>query len=84
MQSDPGWTLESTSAFVARQPAPQYVPETGAFERGCGAGRVVYRLYNNRFAQNDSNHRYVADLALYQSLQAQGWKGEGAQLCVLH
>ncbi|MBK9607563.1 MAG: exo-alpha-sialidase [Betaproteobacteria bacterium] len=72
VRADPGWTLESTSAFVARPP-----------ERGCGAGRVVYRLYNNRFAQNDSNHRYVADLALYQSLQAQGWKGEGAQLCVL-
>jgi len=74
VQRDRGWTLESPSAFFARP---------GNCGSGSGSEIVLYRLYNNRFAQNDSNHRYVADLALYQSMQAQGWKGEGAQLCVL-
>jgi Repeat of unknown function (DUF5648) len=83
VQGDPGWTLESAGAFVALKP-DWYISETRTVERYCSTGRTVYRLYNNRFAQNDSNHRYVTDIGLYQSLQAQGWKGEGPQLCVLH
>jgi hypothetical protein len=68
---DPGWRFEGLTARVQ-------VPVGGV----CALDTIpVYRLYNNRFAQNDSNHRYVADAAVYQSMQAQGWKGEGAQLC---
>jgi len=81
VQADPGWTLESAGAFVAQEPLTR--SGSGPYERYCASGRTLYRLYNNRFAQNDSNHWYVADLALYQSMQAQGWKGEGPQLCVL-
>jgi Repeat of unknown function (DUF5648) len=84
VRADPGWTLESTGAFVALEPDSRYISETRTIERFCSTSRTVYRLYNNRYAENDSNHRYVTDLALYQSLQAQGWKGEGPQLCVLH
>jgi Repeat of unknown function (DUF5648) len=83
VQADPGWRLESASAFVAVPPDSRYIPARSTFEYFCSTGRAVYRLYNNRFAQNDSNHRYVTDLALYWSLQAQGWTGEGLRLCVL-
>ncbi|WP_171163641.1 hypothetical protein [Usitatibacter palustris] len=39
-------------------------------------------LYNNRAAQNDSNHRYTSDPAIYAQMQAQGWTGYGVALCV--
>ena len=32
----------------------------------------IYRLRNNRYAQNDSNRRFTAHPTIYQSLQAQG------------
>jgi hypothetical protein len=83
VQKDRGWTLESKSAFVAEVPRSRQVPGTSTLERYCESGRILYRLYNDRYAQNDSNHRFVADPALYESMQAQGWKGEGGQLCVL-
>jgi len=48
----------------------------------CGAGTIpVYRAYNNRFAQNDSNHRYATDPALLNPLLLQGWTAEGVVLC---
>ncbi|MEO8133423.1 MAG: hypothetical protein ABI831_05570 [Betaproteobacteria bacterium] len=80
-RTDAGWTLESASAFAAREPDRQSPLPEGTVRPACGTFRTLYRLYNNRFAQNDSNHRYVADAAIYQSMQAQGWKGEGQQLC---
>jgi len=83
VQADDGWRLESASAFVAAPPASRYIPEQTTFLYSCTTGRAVYRLYNNRYAQNDSNHRYVTDLGLYWSLPAQGWIGEGLRLCVL-
>lgn len=47
----------------------------------CAAGTTpVYRVYNDRAAQNDSNHRFMADPAQYQAMTA-GWSDEGAQLC---
>jgi hypothetical protein len=41
----------------------------------------VKRVYNKRFAQNDSNHRYVTTDVLYQQMIAQGWAGEGIVFC---
>jgi len=41
----------------------------------------VYRVYNNRFAFNDSNHRYTTDPAVYNSMQQQGWLPEGVVMC---
>ena len=48
----------------------------------CPAGtQPVRRLYNGRYAQNDSNHRYVTTDALYTQMTAQGWSGEGTVFC---
>jgi serine protease len=43
----------------------------------------VYRLYNNRFQFNDSNHRFTTSAAQAQSLQQQGWTLEGVAFCAI-
>ncbi len=50
----------------------------------CASGLVpVYRAYNNGAARGiDSNHRYVLDPALLQSMVVAGWKDEGTAFCV--
>jgi len=51
---------------------------------GCAAGTApVKRVYNGRFAQNDSNHRYMTSDALYAQMLAQGWSGEGTVFCAV-
>ena len=48
----------------------------------CPSGTVpVWRLYNNRFAQLDSNHRYVVSQGTYRHMIANGWIGEGVAFC---
>ncbi|CAG0970406.1 hypothetical protein BURK2_01247 [Burkholderiales bacterium] len=71
VKHDPGWTYEGLAFFI-------FPPNNGS----CAAGQVpVYRAYNLRFAQNDSNHRYTTDSATYVQMQAQGWAGEGVKFC---
>lgn len=41
----------------------------------------IYRLYNQGFAQNNSNHRYVTKIDLASSMVKQGWLFEGMHLC---
>jgi len=54
------------------------VPTAGT----CPSGTLpVWRLYNNRFAQLDSNHRYVTSQDTYRHMIANGWIGEGARFC---
>ena len=72
VQNDPGWKLEATAVFFAHSPA----------NGGCANGRkAVYRAYNNRFAQNDSNHRYAVEPAPYDQALARGWSAEGVVMC---
>ena len=48
----------------------------------CAAGTTpVKRAYNNRFAVNDSNHRYATSDAIYAQMLADGWSGEGTVFC---
>lgn len=48
----------------------------------CPSGTLpVWRLYNNRFAQLDSNHRYVTSQDTYRHMIANGWIGEGVRFC---
>ncbi len=68
--------------------APQWNFEENAFAvtlpnaAGCSLTETpIYRLYNNRFAQNDSNHRYVTSAALYEQMRSKGWAGEGVVMC---
>lgn len=41
----------------------------------------VWRLYNNRFAEMDSNHRFVSSSETYRTMVASGWTGEGVAFC---
>ena len=69
---DPGWHFESLD-FAITPPLPGGV---------CPQGLVnVYRAYNNRFAQHDSNHRITTNINTYQAQIALGWKGEGVVMC---
>lgn len=71
IKQDPGWTLEGIAFYL-------FAPVNGQ----CGISQQpVYRVYNNRFAQNDSNHRYTTDPNLYAQMQAQGWSPEGIVFC---
>ena len=70
-QPGSGWAYEGI-AFRA------LVPTKGS----CYPGTVpVWRLYNDRFAQADSNHRFVASADTYRHMVANGWVGEGVAFC---
>lgn len=71
-RNDPGWVFEA-EAFGAT------LPEGGL----CSAGTTpVWRLYNNRWMFNDSNHRFVVSAALRDQMAARGWVSEGVALCL--
>ncbi|MFZ2207074.1 MAG: hypothetical protein WAV22_00235 [Porticoccaceae bacterium] len=70
-QPGSGWTYEGI-AFRA------LVPTQGS----CYPGTTpVWRLYNDRFAQADSNHRFIAGADTYRHMIANGWVGEGVAFC---
>jgi uncharacterized protein DUF5648 len=72
VKRDPGWRFESLD-FSITPTNPGGV---------CPAGLAnIYRAYNNRFAQRDSNHRITADFSAYQTQIALGWTGEGVVMC---
>jgi serine protease len=69
---DSGWVYEGI-AFQA------LVPAAGG---ACPPGTdPVWRLYNNRYAQQDSNHRFITSLGIYHAMVAEGWIGEGVAFC---
>jgi len=70
--SVPRWNYEET-AFAIDVPVGGNCP--------AAAPVPVYRAYNNRAAQNDSNHRYTTDPGVYGQMMAQGWRGEGVVMC---
>jgi hypothetical protein len=65
-----GWAFE-TNAFWA------VLPENG---RCPGTMRPVYRAYNNRAHQMDSNHRFMTDGSQRDAMSA-GWVDEGVAFC---
>jgi hypothetical protein len=71
-QPGSGWTFERVEFSID-------VPDaTGQ----CMTGQVpVYRLYNNRWMYNDSNHRYVTDAGERARMVARGWIDEGPRFC---
>ena len=70
-QSGSGWTYEGI-AFRA------LVPTKGS----CYPGTTpVWRLYNDRFAQADSNHCFVVSADTYRHMIGNGWVGEGVAFC---
>ena len=70
---DPGWTFEGLTTRVQ-------IPADG----NCSLDTIpVYRLYNNRFSQNDSNHRYTTSRRVRDDTGEQGWSVEGTVFCVV-
>lgn len=51
-------------------------------DSGCPAGtQEIHRLYNNRHAQNDHNHRFSPLVSDVDLLEKQGWLYEGVAMC---
>lgn len=71
VKKDPGWFYEGI-AYASVLP-------TGG---SCASGLLpVYRVYNNRAAFNDSNHRFTTDPSVYQQMINTGWVAEGVAMC---
>lgn len=71
VKRDPGWSFESNDFAIT--------PSVGG---QCPGGLInVYRAYNGRFAQHDSNHRLTTVFTDYQKQLAQGWTAEGVVMC---
>jgi dienelactone hydrolase len=55
---------------------------TRANASACPVGtQAITRLYNNRFALLDSNHRYTPSRSTVKRLVSQGWLDEGVVMC---
>jgi murein DD-endopeptidase MepM/ murein hydrolase activator NlpD len=63
----PRWNYEET-AFSTYLPTNGICPNV--------APVPVYRLYNNGFARNDSNHRLTSKWSVVEALKAKGWSLE--------
>jgi uncharacterized protein DUF5648 len=66
-----GWTFEGLGFHTTP-------PANGACTQGL---TPVHRLYNNRAATNDSNHRFVTDTSLIAPMVTNGWVHEGIVFC---
>jgi serine protease len=56
---------------------------TRAIDASCPAGtQALTRLYNNRWREMDSNHRYLTSASETGVMQQQGWSNEGVVMCV--
>jgi len=68
-----GWSFEGLAFRIVK-------PENGT----CPDGTVpVQRLYNNRFAFTDSNHRFTTHVMDIPTMQADGWLLEGVGFCAV-
>lgn len=69
-QSFPGWQFEAIAFYAL-------APENGV----CPAGSLpVWRAYNDRAAENDSNHRFTVTDAMRLAMK-QSWADEGLAFC---
>ncbi len=67
-----GWSFEGIAFQVD-------IPDDAGL---CPTGKTnVYRTYNNRFQQNDSNHRFVVGDQAHFSMISNGWMPEGIAFC---
>lgn len=71
VQKDLGWFYEGEAFGI--QPVASGACPTGT--------TPIKRVYNNRWAQNDSNHRFVVGDSAYQAMIGRGWVAEGVVMC---
>ena len=69
-----GWTYEGIGFYIRPISADHSCPD---------GYLAVNRAYNNRAAQNDSNHRYSTSDSTMAQMQSQGWVYEGNSMCAL-
>jgi uncharacterized protein (DUF1800 family) len=67
----PGWVYEGISHYTE-------VPSNGVCRSGT---QPIYRVYNNRFQFNDSNHRFTLDFAYHAKAAVRGESPEGVVMC---
>jgi predicted dienelactone hydrolase len=74
-----GWHYEGIGFYI------RPVPPAPAIElRRCPAGFLaVQRAYNQRFPQNDSNHRFSTSDSVMREMGERGWLLEGKVMCAL-
>jgi hypothetical protein len=85
------YTADRGEAAGIEQPGSEWALEREEFRvpvpdanGQCTTGQVpVYRLYNDRFAFHDSNHRFVTDAGERAKMVAEGWIDEGVRFCAL-
>lgn len=82
------YTANSAECEFLKQPTTGWIYEGIAFRAltstagACPSGATpVWRMYNNRAAQLDTNHRFVASPDTYRHMIANGWIGEGVEFC---
>ena len=66
-----GWIFEKIDFVVD-------VPQNGRCQPGQSP---IYRLYNNRWLFNDSNHRFTPVAVIRDQMLAKGWVDEGIAFC---
>jgi len=71
VKNDPGWTYEGI-AFYVKLPVNNTCP---------GGTTPIYRLYNNRWMYNDSNHRFTTDTTEVNAMTLKNWVSEGLVMC---
>ncbi|CAH1082206.1 S8 family serine peptidase [Candidatus Nitrotoga sp. 1052] len=71
VKNDPGWTYEGI-AFYVKLPVNNTCPVDTI---------PIYRLYNNRWMYNDSNHRFTADITEVNAMTLKNWVSEGLVMC---
>lgn len=71
VKRSPGWIYEGLGFYATRLASGR-----------CPVPLVaVNRMYNNRHAANDANHRFFTDLSLVAAMTARGWVLEGPVFC---
>ena len=73
VKKDPGWTYEGLTMRVV-------LPVGGVCP---GESIPVFRVYNHRFANNDSNHRYTTSRSTRENMKRDGWTDEGTVFCAV-
>lgn len=84
VKQDPGWTYEGIVFYMIKpffdHNCSVYNPKFGTPYTYMPTTRVL-RVYNQRAAFGDSNHRYTTDPNVSSSMGGQGWRPEGVVLC---
>jgi hypothetical protein len=75
VKSGPGWFYEGIGFYIRPTPLNP---------RRCPDGYLsVNRAYNNRAAQNDSNHRFTTSDSIIREMGERGWIVEGTMMCAV-